>query len=902
MASRPSQRPDDRSANGRGARPGSAGAADGARSVEEIRRLLQAATRRADIVSIVNATQGAREVAERVVEALADALRAQIAFVLVDRSSLASAILASTGIEPGGEELVLSDQLVKSVLGSEQAVGHGPSRLGGEAVSALALAPARSGRGDEVVVGVARSDGDSFGGPDLALVEAVTASMVHALERSWDAEDLDRTLAQQAALARAARVLNDTLERDVVLERLCEEAAGALSADNSAVYLTDAESLVVVAQHGCAAGFLGFRRARHEGLAGRALTSGRPQLTNDYAGEGLAPVTTATLGDVRSALAVPMRWSGRLQGALSVGFATDRWVTKSDLELLEAFADLACVACRNADEHAEARRQANYDALTGCLNHAAFQRRVREQLSANERSGGELTLVLLDLDDFKEVNEAHGHLAGDSVLRAVGAGIRDAVREHDVVARYGGDEFALILLETPEDQANRVVERTLAAIRAAPVPGSPRGVGACAGIAAWSPGEGATDLIERADRAMRDAKRDQKPLRLSIRPLPVEKSAPSYRADRRRARHLQFANGLIGKLSRLLDSASILETTVEEVHRELTIDRCAIVGLASGGMLEAWAGAGSEALPFRPEDFELPQTAGVVGACLRERRVVLVADGQRDAVGAPEGPRSELAVPLYVGSELKGALVLQDLEPHRLLADDARLAQAVADQVGAVLYSTELYNRLEAVSLGTAEALASALAAKDGYTADHAGSVAGLCVEVGEALGLDPAALRDLRYGALFHDIGKIAVPDAVLNKAGPLSEADREILKRHPMAGEQILASVPMLSGVRQIVRHDHERVDGTGYPDGLRGEQIPIGARIVLVCDAYHAMTSTRPYREAMSHEEAIEELVRNAGSQFDRQVVDALVEVLARPRDGSREETLALPYLTSTRLSAS
>jgi two-component system, cell cycle response regulator len=151
-------------------------------------------------------------------------------------------------------------------------------------------------------------------------------------------------------------------------------------------------------------------------------------------------------------------------------------------------------------------------------------------------------------------------------------------------------------------------------------------------------------------------------------------------------------------------------------------------------------------------------------------------------------------------------------------------------------------------------------------------------VAVGRTLDLDESHLRDVRYGAIFHDIGKIAIPDAILNKPGPLTDEEFEIIKRHPQAGEQILAPVPFLSRVRRIVRHDHERWDGTGYPDGLRGPQIPIGARIVYVVDAYHAMVSDRPYRRAMPVEDARAELRRCAGSQFDPAVVEAFLEVVA------------------------
>jgi HD-GYP domain-containing protein (c-di-GMP phosphodiesterase class II) len=189
--------------------------------------------------------------------------------------------------------------------------------------------------------------------------------------------------------------------------------------------------------------------------------------------------------------------------------------------------------------------------------------------------------------------------------------------------------------------------------------------------------------------------------------------------------------------------------------------------------------------------------------------------------------------------------------------------------------------------IGTAEALAAALEAKDSSTADHARSIAELAVEVGRELDLPESALEDLRYGGIFHDVGKIAVPDALINKPGPLTEEEWEVVKQHPAMGAEILAPVPFLYGVRTIVRHAHEHWDGGGYPEGLKGAQIPLGARIVLAVDAYHAMTSNRPYRRAMSHEEACKELIDNAGTQFDPEVIDALLKVLER-----RDEPAATP----------
>jgi putative nucleotidyltransferase with HDIG domain len=145
-------------------------------------------------------------------------------------------------------------------------------------------------------------------------------------------------------------------------------------------------------------------------------------------------------------------------------------------------------------------------------------------------------------------------------------------------------------------------------------------------------------------------------------------------------------------------------------------------------------------------------------------------------------------------------------------------------------------------------------------------------------LGLAAADLRTLRYGALLHDIGKIGVGSEVLNKAGTLTDEEFEEIRQHTVIGARMLERIPFFEDVHPIVRSAHERWDGRGYPDALAGEEIPLGARIVCACDAFHAMTSDRAYRRAMPEAEAIHQLVDNAGTQFDPEVVDAVVrEVL-------------------------
>jgi putative nucleotidyltransferase with HDIG domain len=172
------------------------------------------------------------------------------------------------------------------------------------------------------------------------------------------------------------------------------------------------------------------------------------------------------------------------------------------------------------------------------------------------------------------------------------------------------------------------------------------------------------------------------------------------------------------------------------------------------------------------------------------------------------------------------------------------------------------------------EALAVALTERDRYTGEHSEAVIAMSAAVARNLGLRETEVERIRAAALLHDIGKVAIPDEILNKRGPLSEEEWTLMREHPVIGERILSVLPGMSGVARIVRHEHERWDGSGYPDGLAGEEIPLGSRIIIVADTYHAITSDRPYREARSHSEAIEELTRCAGTQFDPTVTAALV----------------------------
>jgi HD-GYP domain-containing protein (c-di-GMP phosphodiesterase class II) len=237
-------------------------------------------------------------------------------------------------------------------------------------------------------------------------------------------------------------------------------------------------------------------------------------------------------------------------------------------------------------------------------------------------------------------------------------------------------------------------------------------------------------------------------------------------------------------------------------------------------------------------------------------------------------------VPLHLGERALGLMMLaetRNVMREPFTKEKLRLAQSIGEQVATALHRVELFAELERAYLQTILTLANAVNAKDNYTADHSEHLAYMAEAMGRMVKMSSRELQDLRYGAILHDIGKIGVPDAVLQKPGPLDAGEWELLRRHPIIGWQILTPVPRLGGVAQIVRHHHERYDGLGYPDRLSGEAIPLGARILTILDSVSAMMDARVYKAARPQEEAIAELKKYSGTQFDPHLVEIFLGLL-------------------------
>ncbi len=283
---------------------------------------------------------------------------------------------------------------------------------------------------------------------------------------------------------------------------------------------------------------------------------------------------------------------------------------------------------------------------------------------------------------------------------------------------------------------------------------------------------------------------------------------------------------------------------------------------------------------------------GLVGKVVQRGAPIIVEEygtWERKAgeLGAEEPQTAVVAAPLRWQEQVTGAiLVLLDTGQRVPDSGDLQLLTLFANQAAVAVQNARLYSDLNTLFLDSIQALADAVEARDGYTAGHSVNIAGYCLAIGEELGLSSEQLESLRFGALLHDIGKIGISDAILRKAGVLTEQEYEAMKEHSAIGARIAERIGLLQDVVPLIYHHQEWFDGTGYPDGLAGDEIPLLARILAVADAFGAMTTTRPYRPALSYRQAVQELRAGEGTQFDPLVVDTFLKVLPKVLEVSPE----------------
>lgn len=511
--------------------------------------------------------------------------------------------------------------------------------------------------------------------------------------------------------------------------------------------------------------------------------------------------TVAATSDVESAVAEKTDQIGVLMGSFSRMLSTIETQTGE----INQFATRLDAAYRELEATNARLKEVSFkDEVTRLYNRRFFSIRLEEEVARYRRSHHPMSLVLLDLDGFKEINDDLGHATGDATLREVSELLLKHSRGVNIICRYGGDEFAILLVETPKAGAQIYADRIRHVL--AHHPFAHGRLSASFGIAALPEDVGATaeDLIRAADEALYAAKRAGK------------------------------------------NRVSILQPALPSPGEEAAV-MPAIAGGSDAPLPDAAAVGIAAAEPV--PDFEFGARSVVVlneGVNVREALQGLAA-ATYDLILRPAPPRSFAdPAPADLGRSAEIHLMPSGLPP------------------------------LSRSERATLIALRGLIAARDTGTGSHSERVRVYAMCLARAHRMGEADLRDLEYGVILHDIGKIGIPDSILLKPGPLTPEEWKVMRTHPEVGRRLVENIPFLAGAVPIVYHHHERWDGHGYPEGLSGESIPLGARIFAVADALDAMTYDRPYSRAVTLEAARAEISRCAGTHFDPAVVDSFMTI--------------------------
>ncbi len=268
----------------------------------------------------------------------------------------------------------------------------------------------------------------------------------------------------------------------------------------------------------------------------------------------------------------------------------------------------------------------------------------------------------------------------------------------------------------------------------------------------------------------------------------------------------------------------------------------------------------------------------VIDWALKKGRTIALPDIEE------ENPDDEkvtfVLVPLIAHDKPVGLLDIITQTPEGdITSRDLSLLTILAKQAALAIENVRLYESIKKDQLNIIRALSSTVDAKDHYTLGHSQKVSEYCVKIAEEMKFSEREIEIIKYAALLHDIGKIAIPDEIIKKPSRLSSEEFEIVRQHPVIGARIIKEIEALAPMVPLIQHHHERYDGNGYPGKLKGEEIPIGARIIHVVDSFETMVSARAYRDMIPAELAISELRKNAGTQFDPQVVDTFIGVIRK-----------------------
>jgi diguanylate cyclase (GGDEF)-like protein len=514
------------------------------------------------------------------------------------------------------------------------------------------------------------------------------------------------------------------------------------------------KEIEIKAEAGATAQAKGKRIPLGIGILGRVARTGERALVQN----GVEDQIGAILPESRSVLCIPITYGETLLGALNIESRNENAFSPQDVLILNTLADLLATALHNAFVFQKLQQQSITDGLTGIKTRRFFWEALSAEWKRASRSGRPFSVVLIDLDKFKEVNDTMGHFEGDLVLARVGRLLEQKSRQSNVVARYGGDEFIVLMPETGSEQAQVLAERLRQWLVSDPMLNEHHITGSF-GVASFPMhGFSIEDIIRVADAGMYVSKR---------------------------------SGG---------NSVSTAQEFVE--GQDFARQRSQISAYIEGFLQREHTG---------PEHLEELSTT-LFKLC---------------------GGHEDCNVPV-----LKEAI----------------------------------------------ESLSRAAESRELQTAGHGDLVARYTEVIARALGLSSEETADLVYAARVHDVGKIFIPERVLNKTGPLSDDEFQQVRMHAHVGAEIVGTIPHSSMMREGIEHHHQRFDGSGYPDGLRGEEIPLWARIIGLTDAYANMVTEQSFAAARTPEQALDELSKMSGTRFDGMLVRLLLRGLKSERMSS------------------
>lgn len=610
------------------------------------------------------------------------------------------------------------------------------------------------------------------------------------------------------------------------------------------------------------------------GIVGHVADTNRSRLVRNALDDEWAVQVPGTPAVEESIVAVPLAYGSRNIGAIFISSLGIDQFDEDDVRLMEVLAGQASVALENARLYEAQRREA--ENAKAMLDFADQVSEVGSFFSIGQNTVVETARWLeasqcsLWLEDPR---------TGEFTCAAHTGYVGDVTAEPVIRAKVSAEAGARIIAHRSPftldpDQHDEYFD-THEGVRSRPLAITP--LRHADGVSGWLTVRSPTDVSHFTDERLRLLEG------IAYQCSVAMQKALLYKAQKESA---DIANALLEfseELARSDDLDQVLNRTVELSARILGSPHTSIwmQDIHSGGeiALEAIWGYDEETTTYLA-GLRLPAEAAEPFLQITEPFTLDPPDFLLIPGLSEDHTDTKVAVaPLRLDGGRIGALVVgaPAYGEYEFSERKMRLLSGITHQVEMAINRVESYETLERTFLSTVEALANALEAKDEYTSDHARSITDMALEVGHQIGLDQAAMKRLELGALFHDIGKIGIPSDIIRKPGPLSDEERAIMQMHPELGERILEPIERLSEVRPIVRACHERWDGGGYPDGRAGEQIPIESRIIFVCDAFHAMTSDRPYRKRLSEDEAFRRLLENAGGQFDPDVVDAFLRTM-------------------------